>query len=124
MIDEIQKNIDNNFLFGCIKYKNDYTFYLMPIAYWILNHLKYDPAYNPKDWEFVFRDNILNVEGDKIEPFIQAIEIDRIDLGVIKSKEYNFNDIFCFFIDFDSKTFVNYFDDIGGQRTPDNRGCR
>jgi len=114
MNDKIQENIDNSYLFGCIKHRNGFKFYLMPIAYWILNYAKYDPAYNPNDWKDgdVFRDNILCVDDDNIEQFIQSIEVDRIDLSAINSKQYNFNDIFCFFIDFDSKTFVNYFDDI------------
>jgi len=114
MADTIQENIDNSYLFGCVKYKENYTFYLMPIAYWILNHIAYDPTYNPDDWKdgFIFRDNILNVEDDNIELFIQAIEVDKIDIDTVNVKEYGLGNIFLFLIDFDSKTFISYFDDI------------
>jgi len=114
MAEKIKENIDNSYLFGCVKYKNDYSFYLMPIAYWILNYAKYDPNYNPNDWKDgdVFRDNILNVEDQNIQPFIQSIKVDKIDLNNAEVKKYNFKDIFYFFLDFDSKTFISFFDDI------------
>jgi hypothetical protein len=86
----------------------------MPVAYWILNHLQYNPAYNPNDWEYIFRDNILNITDDQIDNFIKAIDEDRIsDLEELKSispqSEYTY---LYFFIDFDSKIFVSHFDDI------------
>ena len=114
MTDKIQENIDNSYLLGCVKYKNNFSFYLMPIAYWILNYAKYDPSYNPDDWKDgnVFRDDILNVSDENMNPFIQSIEIDKIDLNFVAFKEYSFADIFLFFIDFNSKIFISYFDDI------------
>jgi hypothetical protein len=112
MNDKIQENIKNSYLFGCVKHNNAFSFYLMPIAYWILNHFKYDPEYNPNDWEFVFRDNILNVDDDNIESFIKSIEVDKIDIDSVKMSDYRFMDTYLFFIDFDSKTFVSYFDDL------------
>jgi hypothetical protein len=108
----IKEKIANSYLLGCIKYKNDFTFYLMPIAYWILNHNKYDPYYNPNDWEYVFRDNILNVDDDKVEGLLKSIDIDKIDLTNEEVKEYGMGNIFLFFIDFDWKFFVSYFPDI------------
>ncbi|WP_343696904.1 hypothetical protein [Flavobacterium sp.] len=108
----IQENIKNSYLFGCVKYKNEFSFYLMPIAYWILNHLTYDPEYNPDDWEFVFRGNILNVNDNNIDPFIKYIEVDKIDIDSVNMSDYRFMDIFLFFIDFDSKIFISYFDEI------------
>jgi hypothetical protein len=86
----------------------------MPIAYWILNYAKYDPGYNPEDWNDgnVFRDNILNVDDDKIENLIQSIQSEKIDIDSVDLKRYNLGDIFLFFIDFDSKLFISYFDDI------------
>ena len=111
-MNNIEENIGNSYLFGCVKYKNKYEFYLMPVVYWVLNHAKYNPKYNPDDWEYVFRDNVLNVTDDNIEPFIKAIEVDKIDIDSVKMADYRFMDIFLFFIDFDSKIFISYFDDI------------
>jgi hypothetical protein len=114
MNDKIQENIKNSYLFGCVKYKDKFSFYLMPIAYWVLNYAKYDPEYNPSDWEegIVFRDDILNVNDSNIEPFIESIKVDEIDVDSVNFNDYNFEDIFLFFVDFDSKTFISYFDDI------------
>jgi len=114
MNDKIQENIENSYLFGCVKYKDKFSFYLMPIAYWILNYAKYDPEYNPSDWEegIVFRDDILNVNDINIEPFIESIKVDNIDVDLVNFNDYNFEQIFLFFVDFDSKTFISYFDDI------------
>jgi hypothetical protein len=39
----IINKIEDNFLFGCIQYKNKTEVYLMPVAYWILNYEMYDP---------------------------------------------------------------------------------
>lgn len=112
MTDNIDEKIKDNYLLGCIKYQSNFNFYLMPLAYWILNYSKYDPTYNPNDWGFVFRNNILNVDDLKIESFIKSIQIDKVDIESLNFKDYNFDDIFLFFIDFDSKTFVSFFDDI------------
>lgn len=113
MKNKIQKCIQDSFLFGCVKYRNHYNFYLMPIAFWILNYSKYDPAYNPNDWDNVYRDNILNVTDDNIERFIRSIQIDKVDIDTVDFKKYNLADIFLFFVDFDSKAFISFFDDIG-----------
>lgn len=112
--DIIENNIKNSYLFGCIKHKNTYAFYLMPVAEWILNYSKYHPDYNPRDWEDTpaFRDDILNVTNDNIGPFIRAIEVDKIDIDSLNMENYRFMDVFLFFIDFDSKTFISYFHDI------------
>ena len=107
-----QEKVDNSYLLGCINYHNQLTFYLMPIAYWILNYEKYDPAYNPDDWEDVFRDNILNVDDDDTESFLKSIKVDEINIDSINSSHYNLIDIFLFYIDFDKKTYVSFFDDI------------
>lgn len=114
MNDKIQENIKNSYLFGCVKYKDKFSFYLMPIAYWVLNYAKYDPEYTPNDWEegIAFRDDILNVDDSNIEPFIESIKVDKIDVDSVNFIDYNFEDIFLFFVDFDSKTFISYFDDI------------
>ena len=111
----LENKLKNNFLFGCVKYKNDYQLYLMPLAYWILNCPKYDPTYDPNEWDFVFRDNVLILTDDNYEKFIQAISIDKIDL-VIDDDELVSIPIerrkLHFFIDLDNKIFVNKFPDI------------
>lgn len=112
----IEKKIERDYLFGCIKYKNEYSIYLMPLAEWILNHYKYSPSYNPNEWEYVFRGNILNVTDENVKDFIRAIAVDKIDLKidgqdlqrVLREKEVPFP----FFIDLDNKNYISYFYDI------------
>jgi hypothetical protein len=111
----IEKKIERDYLFGCIKYKGKYEIYLMPVAYWILNSLKYDPTYNPKEWEFVFRGNVLNVTDDNVADFVKAVAVDKIDLNIdvphlqVLSKEHV---QFYFFIDLDEKLLVSSFPEI------------
>lgn len=88
-METINQRIDEDYLLGYIKYHNSYSVYLMPIAYWILNYSKYDPGYNGDDWQFVFRNNILNVMDDKIDDFLNSISYDKIndeEIGLIKPK--------------------------------------
>jgi hypothetical protein len=104
----VQQKIEENYIFGFIKYKADCSLYLMPIAYWILNYKKYDPSYNPDNWEFIFRDNILVVSDSNIDSFMNAIKVDKIQPDEFSKSTYKLT----FFIDFDIKLFVSSFDDI------------
>lgn len=111
-MNEIVEKINDSYLLGCIKYQKKYRFYLMPVAYWILNYSKYDPTYNPKDWEYSFRNDILNVTELENENYLAAISGDEIFFDEENFRKYMLKDIFFFFIDFDSKLYVNFFDDI------------
>jgi hypothetical protein len=104
----VQQKIEEDYIFGCIKYKANCSLYLMPIAYWILDYKKYDPNYNPDDWEFIFRDNILVVNDSNIDKFMNAIEVDKIQPDEFSKSTYRLT----FFIDFDTKLFISSFGDI------------
>lgn len=109
----IKEKIEEGYLFGCIKYKRSWNVYLMPVAYWILNYTKYDPQYNPNDWEEVFREHIYIVTDQLIEKYIEVIQKDSI--GSEELRNVNFNKKEAFFevyIDFDCKVFTNSFDYI------------
>ena len=123
-MDLIQK-LGNDYLLGCIKYNQVYKFYLMPVASWILNYKQYDPLYNPVQWEFVFRDNILNVTDENVSNFLMAIKQYVLDLEYLKAA---WNEIptdlkyLYFLIDFDNKLFVNAFPEIELEKyLPDNK---
>ena len=77
-MEDIKRKFLENCLLGVIKFKDSYDFYLMPIAWWILNYRKYDPEYEPSNWEAEYRNNILNVTDGEIENFVKAIEVDRL----------------------------------------------
>lgn len=111
----IKKKIERDYLFGCIKYQNDYGIYLMPLGEWILNYKKYDPSYNPDEWEYIFRGNVLNVTDENVKDYIQAVAVDKIDLSIDRE---DLQDVvkegvpFYFFIDLDNKNFISCFYDI------------
>ena len=114
-MNSIKKRLDDNYLLGVIKHENIYNIYLMPIAWWILNHNKYDPNYNPNIWKEVFRNHIYNVEDKNIDLFLKSIEGDKLSSNeIILAKTQNPNDFIhlYFFIDFDKKIFINGFSDI------------
>lgn len=123
-VNSISQKLDENYLFGCIKYKTRYNIYLMPIALWILNYQKYDPDYKPEIWSYIFRDNILNVTDDKIELFFISItkyKLNIVDLDTYMGINKNSHSTLRFFIDFDKKIFVNGFFDVSIEEyLPDN----
>lgn len=112
---EIINKVEENYLFGCIKYNQVFNFYLMPLAYWILNYKKYDPNYNPEKWSFVFRDNILNVLDKDVALYLRAIKIDKLNIFEFENSMKNIPSnyrVLYFFIDFDKKKFINGFYDL------------
>lgn len=107
-----------NALLGCIKINNEYNFYLMPVAWWILNYKKYDPAHSTHA-NFDFRNNIYTVTDSNIGNFIQSISADKIsaaELQQITNTYKNTNEQYysylSFYIDFDKKLYVNGFYNI------------
>jgi hypothetical protein len=126
-MENLLKRFEDNYLLGCIKYHDQYTLYLMPIAWWILNYKKYDPEYSskrksvsyesgygPSKPEPIFRDNILNVSDGEIEAYLDSIKEDKLsikDLELIINVPTDFRYLH-FFIDFDCKIFINGFFDI------------
>jgi hypothetical protein len=76
-MDDIKRKFYENYLLGAIKYQGDYNFYLMPIAWWILNYHKYNPNYDATKREEPFRNNVLNVTDSKIDDFVESIDSKR-----------------------------------------------
>lgn len=106
----IYQRLTENYLLGCIKYRDRYSIYLMPIAWWILNYKKYDPAFDSAKWGVEFREGVYNVTDDKVEDYMQSIKDDKIEVDELENFSSPFE--FYFFIDFDSKLFVSRFSDI------------
>jgi len=114
-MDDIKKRLEDNYLLGYIKYKDVGAFYLMPIAYWILNYVKYNSQYDPRECPSVFRNNILNVTDDAILGFLSSIQEDKVLFGDFQIAVHYVAKEFAslyFYIDFDNKLFVNGFVDI------------
>jgi hypothetical protein len=106
----LKQKFDDNYLLGCIKFREKSNLYLMPIGWWILNYQKYDPTYNPSDWSHIYRGNVLNVSEDQIENFFKAIEDDKIEVSILKVEIDKISSKYFrvqFYIDFDKKIFVN-----------------
>ncbi|UKB81154.1 hypothetical protein [Chryseobacterium sp. MEBOG07] len=111
----IKQRLDENYILGCIKHKDKYQFYLMPIAWWILNYEKYSPSILQDISRQNFRNGALNVTDDKINPFFMSISEDQISMSEVKSIIENFTEEsseITFFIDFDKKEYISIFDYI------------
>lgn len=83
----------------------------MPIAWWILNYTKYDPGLGSKGLASTFRNGILNVVETEVGNFLKAIESDKItaaDFKIAVEVPVEYKKL-SFFVDFDSKLFVNGF---------------
>jgi hypothetical protein len=117
----IEQKLQKNYILGCIKYKDNYNFYLMPIAWWILNYAKYCPSIlENKERATNFRNGVLVVNKESIKPYLESIEEDKLTdkelmeiINEINKKypeeEYSYLN---FFIDFDKKEYINGFYDI------------
>jgi hypothetical protein len=117
----IEERILENYILGCIKYKENYNFYLMPIAWWILNYAKYSPSIlENKERATNFRNGVLVVNKESIKPYLKSIEEDKLAnkelieiINEINKKypeeRYSYLN---FFIDFDKEEYINGFYDI------------
>ncbi|REC62491.1 hypothetical protein DRF65_10385 [Chryseobacterium pennae] len=111
----IEQRLDENYIPGCIKHKDEYQFYLMPIAWWILNYAEYSPSILQDISRQNFRNGAFNITDDKIDPFFISISEDQISIPEVKSMIENFTEEYSaitFFIDFDKKIFISAFDYI------------
>lgn len=111
----IQQRLDENYIIGCIKHQDQYQFYLMPIAWWILNYAQYSPSIVQDISRQNFRNGALNVTDDKIHPFFSSISEDQISISEVKTIIENFTEeysVITFFINFDTKEYISTFDYI------------
>ena len=106
---DLQDKASQGYVLGYIKSHNQSNAYLMPIAYWILNYKKYDPSYNPKDWNAQFRNNILSVNDNNVDDYIAAIEVDKVNAK--ESEVFDFFEV-RFYIDFIEKFYISNFVEI------------
>lgn len=111
----IQQRLEENYIPGCIKHQDQYQFYLMPIAWWILNYAQYSPSIIQDISRQNFRNGALNVTDDKIDPFFSSILEDQISISEVRNMIENFKEEYpaiTFFIDFDTKKYISAFDYI------------
>lgn len=110
-----KQKLEENYLVGCIKYKGNYQFNLMPIAWWILNYGKYSPSIFNDSARQSFRNGVINVLDARIEDYLNSVSEDRITSEDIKSAFADVSEEFrqiYFFIDFDKKEYISAFEDI------------
>jgi hypothetical protein len=126
----IEQKILENYILGCIKYDENYNFYLMPIAWWVLNYIKYSPSIlENKERKNNFRNGVLNVTDDNHIKYLLSIENDKIsekelsEIIEIIDKKYpgECYSYLNFYIDFNKKEYINGFCDIELENyLPDN----
>lgn len=107
-------------ILGCIEYNGKYNFYLMPIAWWILDYKKYDPENTQVD-DFNFRNNIYTLTKSNKNAFLNSISDYSISLAELKdiisyynNLDYEFDSYgeLFFYIDFDNNNYIYKFNDI------------
>lgn len=111
----IDQKIESNYLLGAVCVNGNLSFYMNPLAYWIMNTKAYDPTYNPNNsLGPPFRNGVFIVDNSNIEPFLEAIEPDRISIEEVIQYIPEFGEelTLYFLIDFDNKLFVNGYVDV------------
>ncbi|RYE55748.1 MAG: hypothetical protein EOP48_09545 [Sphingobacteriales bacterium] len=110
----LKQRVETDYLIGCIKYKSAYQFYLMPLAWWILDYQTYDPSILQED-KFDFRDGIYCVSDNKIEGYLSSISEDRISFSEVQYIKKNWGEEYSqvrVFIDFDERQYISAFFDV------------
>jgi hypothetical protein len=111
----IKQRLEEDYLAGCIKYGDEYHFYLMPLAWWILNYEKYSPSILNDVKRQSFRNGVLNVSQQRINDYFDSISDDKITPKEIIDNFKNVSEEFAqiyFFIDFDEKLYITSFVEI------------
>jgi uncharacterized protein YpiB (UPF0302 family) len=126
----IEQRILEDYILGCMKYENNYNFYLMPIAWWILNYIKYSPSIlEDNERRKNFRNGVLIVTNENHKDFFASIEEDKIMenelLEIIRNISPKYSEegysYLTFYIDFDNNEYINGFYDIELENyLPDN----
>jgi hypothetical protein len=117
----LEQRILENYILGSVKYKDNFYFYLMPVAWWILDYEKYSPSIlNSKKRQIDFRNGVLTVTDNNIKLYLESIqkyglsqkELHEI-INVIDKKYPEEGYAYLnFFMDFDKKEYINGFYDI------------
>jgi hypothetical protein len=117
----LEQRILENHLLGGVKYEENFYFYVMPVAWWILDYGKYSPSIlNSKERQINFRNGIVVVTGNNIKPYLESIQEYRLTQKELSEIIYEIDEKYPeegyghlnFFIDFDKKEYVNGFYDI------------
>ncbi|RYY36753.1 MAG: hypothetical protein EOP46_05305 [Sphingobacteriaceae bacterium] len=110
LMKNIKQKLIDGYQLGCIKHKGVYNTYLMPVAYWILDCTKFDPNYNPDEWDYIFRNHVYIVTDDRTDEYIKAIEEDIISIAELKKLNFKDGEIsFVLYIDIDDKILINWY---------------
>jgi len=105
-IHEVQDRIEMDDLLGCIKYENQYYFFLSDFTSWVLNYNKYDPTINIRKESF--KNGILNVEEENKTSYLEYLKDDFLKKDLLEEYQSKTRGMdLCFFIDFDSNFYVN-----------------
>lgn len=110
----IKQRLEEDYILGCIRYKNEHQFFIMPVAWWVLDYPKYSPSILIQDI-YNFRNGVYIVKDNRIVDYLNSIAEDKISLSEVKNIMENFDEEYSritFFIDFDNKQFINGFFDI------------
>jgi hypothetical protein len=106
----LAEKIDLDYQLGAVQTEGKVSFYLNPLAYWIMDYKVYDPTYRPDDWPGPrFRNDLLQVDESTVVPFLNAMAPDEVTLESIIQHLPAFGETLVplFLIDFDNRLFVN-----------------
>jgi hypothetical protein len=112
---DLVKKLNLDYLLGCIKYRESYGLYALPLGWWILNYYKYDTGVRLHAESSNFRNGVFNGVDSEVENFIDAIENDKVTPGDFKlAVDASAEDRrLKFFIDFDGKRYINgYYENV------------
>lgn len=111
----IAEGLDQGYELGCIHYKGEYSFYMNPSAWFVMDYARYDPeATNDKNLADYFRDGILVVDDSTAEAYLKSMQPDAISMDELRVEVLEHKDSLqpIFLIDFDNHRYVSWYFDV------------
>jgi len=111
----ITESLSQGYELGVIHYKGEYTFYMNPSAWFVMDYARYDPdAAKDRNLKDYFRDGILVVDDFTAEAYMHSMKPDAVSVDELRAELPQKKDSLqpIFLIDFDNHRYVSWYFDI------------
>ena len=110
---KLSERLEQDQLLGVIRLNNKYSFFTGGTADWNMDYKKYDPSYNPAEWTYVFRNNILQVDENNAQQYCETMDKVSAEIVIDTIRQLGASEVILYFlIDFDNKLYINYYFDL------------
>lgn len=109
------KELQQDELLGAVRLGSKWRYFAGTLAEWILDYASYDPDYDPANWTYIYRNNLLRVDETLANEFCDAMKEHEFipeDIRHLVDKKGADKIPLAIVIDFDNLVFINGFYDL------------